>query len=402
MRYCGIKQNDVYFSLKDIVSLGNALDYLKELLKFSGYYKKLIYTEYETHSEIRKLLSRLNRFEVNTAYPFLLNCYDDYSENKISAEEFISILKVIENFLIRRFVCNVPTHGLNKIFPSLYPNIRNKGFETVLDGLKKVLQTKGYPKDVEFKSRIMDAKLYGAGDRAIKTKLILESIEEIYGHKEKVSFETLSIEHIMPQTLTEHWQNHLGDEWEITYELLLHTIGNLTMTAYNPELSNDDFESKKNRLCNSHLEMNKYFKDKTTWKKEDIENRSEHLAEVSLSIWPYFGDETEEQQNQQAVTGTTPKKLWILGQSFGVQTWRDVLEQTMNTVADLEPDKFEQIIQQFPRMIGRDKKRFRAIRELKNGAFIEVNLSAKSIQSFCFQALEAVELTADDWNVETY
>lgn len=395
-----IKQGDVYFSLKDIVSQRNALDYLKELLMFSGYYKKLIYPECETHSEIRRLLSRLNRFEVNTAYPFLLNCYADYSENKISTEEFISILRVIENFLIRRFICNVPTHGLNKIFPSLYPNIRSKGFETVLDGLKKVLQTRGYPKDAEFKSRMMDAKLYGAGDRAIKTKLILESIEEIYGHKEQVSFESLSIEHIMPQTLTEYWQNHLGGEWEITYELLLHTIGNLTLTAYNSELSNDDFESKINRLCNSHLEMNKYFKDKTTWKKEDIEKRSEHLAEVSLSIWPYFGDETEEQQNQQAVTGTTPKKLWILGQSFGVQTWRDVLEQTMNTIADLEPDKFEQIIQQFPRMIGRDKKRFRAIRELKNGAFIEVNLSAKSIQSFCFQALEAVELTADDWKVE--
>ena len=395
-----IKQGDVYFSLKDIVSQGNALDYLKELLKFSAYYKKLIHSEYESHSEISKLLSRLNRFEVNTAYPFLLNCYDDYSENKISADEFISILKVIENFLIRRFICNVPTHGLNKIFPSLYPSIKNKGFEKVLDGLKKVLQTRGYPKDMEFKSRMMDAKLYGGGDRAIKTKLILESMEESCGHKEQVSFDSLSIEHIMPQTLTEYWQNHLGNEWEITYELLLHTIGNLTLTAYNAELSNDDFECKKNRLCNSHLEINKYFKDKTTWKKEDIEKRSEHLAEVSLSIWPYFGDETDEQQNQQAVTGTTPKKLWILGQSFDVQTWRDVLEETMNTIAELEPEKFEQIIQQFPRMIGRDKKRFRAVRELKNGAFIEVNLSAKNIQSFCFQALEAVELTADDWKVE--
>ena len=174
-----------------------------------------------------------------------------------------------------------------------------------------------------------------------------------------------------------------------------------TLTAYNSELSNDDFETKRNRLCNSHLEMNKYFKDKNTWKKEEIEKRSEHLAETALSIWPYFGDETEEQQNQQAVTGSTPKKLWILGQSFDVQTWRDVLEQTMNTIADLEPEKIEQIIQQFPRMIGRDKKRFRAVREMKNGAFIEVNLSAKSIQGFCSQALETVELTADDWNVET-
>lgn len=205
----------------------------------------------------------------------------------------------------------------------------------------------------------------------------------------------------MPQTLTEYWQNHLGEDWEITHELLLHTIGNLTLTAYNPELSNDDFESKKTYLCSSHIEMNKYFQDKTTWKKEDIEKRSEYLAEKALAIWPYFGDETAQEQNLLGVTGTSPKKLWILGQSFDVKTWRDVLEQTMNTIADLEPEKFEQIIQQFPRMIGRDKKRFRAVRELKSGAYIEVNLSAKSIEAFCLQALESVELTADDWKVDT-
>ena len=395
-----VKQTDVYFSLKDIVNSINALDYLKDLLIFSGYYERLLHPEKEANIEIRKLLSRLNRFEVNTAYPFLLNCYDEYSHNKLSAVEFANILKILENFLIRRFICNISTQSLNKIFPVLYRNIRNKGFSTLIEGLKKELQTKNYPKDIDFKSRLMNIKLYGHGERAIKTKLILESIEEYYGHKEQVSFESLSIEHIMPQTLTKYWQNHLGDDWEITHELLLHTIGNLTLTAYNSELSNDDFESKKKRLCSSHIEMNKYFQDKNTWRKEDIEKRSEYLAEKALAIWPYFGDETVQNQTPFDVTGTTPKKLWILGQSFDVQTWRDVLEQTMNTIAELEPEKFEQIIRQFPRMIGRNKKRFRAIRELKNGTYIEVNLSAKDIKTFCLQALESVELTADDWKVE--
>lgn len=396
-----VKQTDVYFSLKDIVNQGNAIDYLKDLLKFSGYYERLLYPEKEADIEIRKLLIRLNRFEVNTAYPFLLNCYDDYSQNRISAVEFANILKIIENFLIRRYVCNVPTQGLNKIFPILYRNIKNMGFNTLLEGLKKELQIKSYPKDAEFKSRLIDAKLYGAGDRAIKTRLILESVEEYYGHKEQVLFKSLSIEHVMPQTLTEYWQDHLGDDWEITHELLLHTIGNLTLTAYNPELSNDDFESKRNRLGNSHLEINKYFKDKSSWKKEDIEERSQRLAEIALSIWTYFGDETTTERDKGDVTGTIPKKLLILGQSFSVQTWRDVLEQTMNTIADLEPDKFEQIMQQFPRFVGRDKNRFRAVRKLKNDTFIEVNMSAKSIQSFCFQALESIEITADDWIIET-
>ncbi len=395
-----VKQTDVYFSLKGIVNQGNAIDYLKDLLKFSGYYEKLLYPEREQDIKVHKLLARLNRFEVNTAYPFLLNCYDDYRQSNIAAIEFADILKILENFLIRRFICNIPTHGLNKIFPVLYRNIKNKGFSALSEGLKKELQTKGYPKDIEFKSRFVDVKLYGAGDRAIKTKLILESIEESYAHKEQVPFESLSIEHIMPQTLTEYWQNHLGDDWEITHELLLHTIGNLTLTAYNAELSNDDYESKKKRLCSSHIEMNKYFQDKNTWKKEDIVKRSEYLAEKAFAIWTYFGDEAVQEQNLLGVTGTRPKKLWILGQSFDVQTWRDVLEQAMNTIADLEPEKFEQIMQQSPRLIGRDKKRFRAVRELKNGAYIEVNLSAKSIEAFCLQSLESVELTADDWKVE--
>lgn len=99
------------------------------------------------------------------------------------------------------------------------------------------------------------------------------------------------------------------------------------------------------------------------------------------------------------VTGTSPTGLKILGQQFQVQTWRDVLEQTLNTVADLESDKFEIIAQNFPRYLGKDKSKFRAIRQLQNGFFIEVNLSAQSIQKFCSQAIETIELTSDDWSV---
>jgi len=124
------------------------------------------------------------------------------------------------------------------------------------ESVKAALQTKGYPKDAEFRARLVDAKLYGSGDRATKTKLILEALEESYHHKEAVPFETLSIEHVMPQTLTEYWQNHLGDDWQATYELLLHTLGNLTLTAYNSELSNDTWEMKKELLSKSHLELN--------------------------------------------------------------------------------------------------------------------------------------------------
>jgi uncharacterized protein with ParB-like and HNH nuclease domain len=396
-----VKQSDIYFFIKERINRGDVLECLKELARFAGYYEKLLHPEKETNAKIQKALQRLNRIEVTTAYPLLLNFYDDYSKNRITVEDFVLILSLIENFMIRRFVCNIATNQLNKVFTPLYVQIKNRYPSNVVAGLKMILQTKNYPKNAEFRARLLDAKLYGGGDRAIKTKLILETLEEFYHHKEQVIFDRLSIEHVMPQTLTESWRNQLGDDWETTHELLLHTIGNLTLTAYNAELSNDSFEAKKVRLNESHLELNKYFEDKQTWKREDIEKRSADLADRVLAVWPYFGDEKTEQLSHKKANPTSPKALYILGQSFAVQSWRDVLEQTMNIIADLEPEKFDQIMHHFPRFVGRDKMKFREMRQLKNGMFIVVNLSSQDIHRFCFQVLETIDLSAEDWSVET-
>lgn len=394
-----IKQNDVYYALKERVSQTNAIDYLEELQKYSVYYQRLIYPELEPEEELQKYFRRLNRIEVTTAYPLLLNFYGNYTARKISKADFITILRTLENYLIRRFVCNIPTNQLNKIFPAVFPLLLSKHQDNLAEGVKAILQNRGYPKDNEFYTRFKETKFYGAGDRQVKTKLILETIEEVFAHKEAVPFDNLTIEHVMPQTLSEWWQNHIGEAWEETHELFLHTIGNLTLTAYNTEMSNDDFITKKKIYNESHLELNKYFSSISSWTRTEIEKRAEALAKQALEIWNYFGQENSTSSDLKEVTGTSPTGLKILGQQFQVQTWRDVLEQTLNTVADLEPDKFEIIAQNFPRYLGKDKNKFRAVRQLQNGFFIEVNLSAQSIQKFCSQAMETIELTSDDWSV---
>lgn len=377
----------------------NAIDYLKKLQKYSVYYQRLIYPELEPEEELQKYFRRLNRIEVTTAYPLLLNFYGNYTANKISKADFITILKTLENYLIRRFVCNVPTNQLNKIFPAVFQLLITKYQDNLAEGVKAILQSRGYPKDNEFYTRFKETKFYGAGDRQIKTKLILETIEENFAHKEAVPFDNLTIEHVMPQTLSEWWQNHIGEAWEETHELFLHTIGNLTLTAYNSEMSNDDFTTKKKTYEESHLELNKYFSSINSWTRTEIEQRAEVLAKQALEVWSYFGQENSASSDLKEVTGTSPTALKILGQQFQVQTWRDVLEQTLNTVADLEPDKFDIIAHNFPRYLGKDKNKFRAVRLLQNGHFIEVNLSAQSIQKFCYQAMETIELTSEDWSV---
>lgn len=395
-----VKQGDIYRILKERIIEGNPLKHLQELAQFARYYQKILHPSLEENKEVQRALSRIKQLEVTTTYPFLLNCYHDYTQKNLSANEFVVVLKVLENFIIRRFVCNIAVNGLNKIFPLLYGQIKSKETTSFVSGLKTALQTKSYPKDTEFRARLIDSKLYGNGDRAIKTRLILEAIEESYENKERIDFDHITVEHIMPQKLTDSWKKSLGDDSETAHELLLHTLGNLTLTKYNSELSNNTFAEKKAQLQESHLDINKYVTQQNTWTAEDIEDRAAILAEVALSIWPYFGDIKVAQGEQTKVTATKPKAMSILGQHFTVNSWRDVLVQTMDTIADLEPEKFELLLQQFPSLFRKDGSH-RDARKLMNGFYIDANKSARDIQRLCLQALESIELSSEDLIVET-
>jgi uncharacterized protein with ParB-like and HNH nuclease domain/predicted transport protein len=294
-----VKKGDVYYNLRNYVEQEqkDAVEELKTLSRFSTYYAKILELNLESNREIAKAIHRLNRIEVTTAYPFLLACYNDYIHQTLSSEEFLEVLKVLENFIVRRFVCGVPTNQLNKIFAPLYQQIKASA-SSFVDSVKDILEKRGYPKDYEFEKNLREAKLYGGGDRKEKTKFILETLEESFGHKEQVRFEKLEIEHVMPQTLTSWWETHLGENWEFVHETLLHTLGNLTLTGYNSNLSNSDFEEKKSRYKESRLELNAYFSDIETWRESDIQSRAQKLAKQCLEIWPYFGKDNLIQQSE--------------------------------------------------------------------------------------------------------
>jgi hypothetical protein len=97
-----------------------------------------------------------------------------------------------------------------------------------------------------------------------KTELILRTLEESYHHKERIlpkridEKTNISIEHIMPVHLTDEWRTHLGRSYDQVQRQWLHTIGNLTLTGYNGEMKNDDFENKKRYLLNSHIQLNSF------------------------------------------------------------------------------------------------------------------------------------------------
>jgi len=398
-----VKQSDVYFTLKDRIKFpAQALGVLQDIARFAGYYARFIDPALDPDADVRRALAHINRLEITTSYPFLLNCYDDYAQGRLPKADLLAILSILENYIVRRFVCNIATSQLNKIFPALYDQAQRELSGDLVGGVRAILQKRNYPKNDLFRAQLENARLYGAGDRIDKTKFILESLEAAYEHHEPVHFEALTIEHIMPQTLSDLWRRDLGEHWQTDYELALHTVGNLTLTGYNSELSNAPFSRKKVFLTNSHLELNQYFQHVETWNRDEIERRSAALAEVALYVWPDFGfDRPVGTSQANPITGQIPVFLTVLGQQFPVKSWRDVAATTLNAIAALEPELFTTLVATYPRFISPTADVFRTQRKLDNDYYLAVNLSAKDIHRFCTQAIETIGLTSEDWIVET-
>ena len=59
--------------------------------------------------------------------------------------------------------------------------------------------------------------------------------------KEVLQADNLTIEHIMPQTLSADWSHIKPEE----HEIYVHTLGNFSVTGYNSELYNKSFLEKK-------------------------------------------------------------------------------------------------------------------------------------------------------------
>jgi hypothetical protein len=280
---------EIYPALKKRVADQEPSVVVKELSamsEFSSYYLRLVKPDEEANPAIRRYLGRLQRWDLTTAHPLLLRLYDACQRKKLPTENFHECLRIVESFAVRRTVCDVPTNQLKRIFLQLAKNFQE--VDTVA-WLRSELAsgTLGarWPKDEEFRTAWQSFRAYNTS-RIDRCKLILEALEEHHKHKEAVDVTNATIEHVMPVTLTDAWRALLGENADDIHALYLHTIGNLTLTGYNPELSNSPYADKQTLLAQSHFELNKYFADKPTWGADPILVRSKALWEQARQIWP--------------------------------------------------------------------------------------------------------------------
>jgi Protein of unknown function (DUF1524) len=265
----------------------DVVDYLEKVLKFSKVYGKFINPKIQVtlpinSPDIESKLIDLKKLKFTACYPFLLCCFDDLLKEKIKKVELLEIINIIENFKIR-------TKNA-KIRPNLYKIVTSDSRIKITNGLKKYLKSDDYMENKDFTRYLVSSDMYNR--TSYKTLYILEKIEQYLvthnGIKSDLNLGNLTIEHIMPQTLSEAWQLELGTNHQKLHEEWKNNLGNLTLTSNNAKLSNHGIDRKKEIYEKSQLEINKKFQEYTNWTQKEIVERANSLAGMCTKIWPSF------------------------------------------------------------------------------------------------------------------
>ncbi len=245
----------------------------------------------EEDPRVRHQLDRLNAWGTTTVYPILLHLLDRRDRGDAMSGDLIAAMEYLESFFVRRVVVGKATANINRILLRAVREIRDRS--PIESALRDYLSTghKFFATDAEIRNAVRTVPFYWSGKNNQKN-LVFRWIEESYGSKEPVTGVDLTIEHVMPQTPTADWRTALeadlepGEDLEAVYQSLVHTIGNLTLTGYNSELSNSSFTVKRTHLASSALRMNQEIGRSEAWGRNEIVARADRLAERIISIWP--------------------------------------------------------------------------------------------------------------------
>ncbi|MFV8476642.1 GmrSD restriction endonuclease domain-containing protein [Mycoplasma sp. BRA290] len=265
------------------------IEVCKDLYNKAVVYHQIINANYKNDKEIENLLINIKNLQNNVIYPFVMKLIILYEEGQINHEDVSLALQLSISYILRRQVCALQSSSLNKIFAQLFGRIDLKDFSKSINEFFFSLKNKDrFPNDEEFMQCFATFNAY----RSKQIKYIMKSLEE-FNNKNLINIDSATIEHIMPQgTLNDEWQQMLGPDFDIVQEMNVHKIGNLTLTNYNSEMSNNDFLTKLMQDGGIKLtpyKLNQYFikNDLKEWNEAEINKRSIFLANEATKIWIY-------------------------------------------------------------------------------------------------------------------
>ncbi len=394
-------------------NLENIDVFYQDIIESLGFYKLLKLKDTDNFESEYKCISetifKMRYLQIDLYIPFAMNVLRHHADGMLDDQQLGEAFRLIEIYFSRRIVSGIATTSVDRFLVSLHKDIlryqKNDPDADYIDILRYVLvnrigQTR-MPDNVEYENSIRTREAYY--QRSSFLVYVLTAIESF----SKESVHTLhqisdgklklSIEHIMPQTLTsKEWQSMLGDDYERIHRDYLHTLANLTLTGYNSEYSNRSYDEKmhlvvkdkktgevqKVGFADSGLPINKWIAGHAIWNENTIKERQRWWVDKLKMTWPfpetsfrpveqdtsvYLLDETN-------LKGKSIRSVEMFGEKNSVTAWSEALDTIVESIYDRNPDFIEKISSddKLSVIIRKDSSAFNNSTEILNtGYFVD-------------------------------
>ncbi|MFZ1361131.1 MAG: DUF262 domain-containing protein [Candidatus Saccharimonadales bacterium] len=399
-----------------------------EIIRYLQYYQFLKFNvdRNEAYTAFKDQGFRLNFLKIETVYPFIMRVLERRSSGELTDNDVLRVFTIIESYLVRRIICNIATSGLNKFFSILDKDIQSHLSEGTsadyVDVLIYILTERigmtRFPTDVDVKNAISSNPFYA--QRSWYNNFVLSSIDDKLQSKESALLRSIasgdikvSIEHIMPQTLSKSWKEMLGENYDEIHDQYIHTLPNLTLTGYNSEYSNKPFEIKKtieHGFDSSSLLINAFIRDSDVWNKDTLRRRADWWLEQIGKIWAmpetsYEAPNTDREyffREDEDLKGTVVTSVSILGETSKVMSWADAFENIVEKLLGDNPELFDTISEDafLSRYIRPDGDNLINPREIsKTQYFLETGTDTNYKKKVIMKLLEYLDLEDEDIKV---
>lgn len=369
-----VRQSNIYYEWKKYMDGHDRKEELVKMLDYAHYYQQVTEAKLST-VKLSEKMRHICNIETDVTNVFFIQFLKYASANNLSEDEIFKVIDLVENYLARRIVCNMPGNALTQVFCALHKDVLKSIEEYSSANVElgnsysdiltyHIMRRDGnyqLPRDMQFVESIKTRDAY----HMLKPFQIFlfERLENsVHGEYNDVATDMkkkdATIEHIMPQTLNGDWKAMLGDNFEEIQDKYLHTFANLTLTGINSELSNKPFEIKRdgkkigNEIYpgykNSKYRLTKNVTLCNKWTEIELQNRCNEIVATFLRLYPLPQttfkplpkpvDEASLDEETFSPTNRNLKGFRLFGNEYNETTWKGMLLQVVKLVMERYTD----------------------------------------------------------------
>ncbi|WP_418938268.1 DUF262 domain-containing protein [Leyella stercorea] len=369
-----VRQSNIYYEWKKYMDGHDRKDELVKMLDYAHYYQQVTEAKLST-AKLSEKMRHICNIETDVTNVFFIQFLKYASANNLSEDEVFKVVDLVENYLARRIVCNMPGNALTQVFCALHKDVLKSIEEYSYANVEldnsysdilayHIMRRDGnyqLPRDMQFVESIKTRDAY----HMLKPFQIFlfERLENsVHGEYNDVATDMkkkdATIEHIMPQTLNGDWKAMLGDNFEEIQDKYLHTFANLTLTGINSELSNKPFEIKRDGKTienevypgykNSKYRLTKSVTSCDKWTEIELQNRCNEIVATFLRLYPLPQttfkplpkpvDEVSLEDETFTPTNRQLKGFRLYDNEYSETTWKDMLLRVVKMITEKYPD----------------------------------------------------------------